>query len=80
MAEQKPSLKERVEQAIEEARGLLRADGGDCEVVEAENGVVKVRLTGGCAGCPFASITLRMRLEKIIKERVPEVKEVIRVE
>mgnify|MGYP001500467270 CR=1 FL=1 len=74
------SLKEKVEKALEDVRGFLRGDGGDCEVVEASDGVVKVRLTGGCAGCPFAAITLKMRVEKVIKERVPEVREVIRVE
>ncbi|MFN4226640.1 MAG: NifU family protein [Candidatus Ratteibacteria bacterium] len=70
-------LKEKVENAIKDVRGFLQAEGGDCEIVEAKDGIVKVRLTGACRGCPFSQITLRMRIEAIIKERVPEVKEVV---
>ncbi|MCM8756871.1 MAG: NifU family protein [Candidatus Omnitrophica bacterium] len=74
------TLKEKVEEALVDVRQLLRGDGGDCQVVEADNGVVKVKLTGACRGCPFAAITMKMRVEKIIKDRVPEVKEVVSVE
>ncbi len=74
------NLKEKVEQALVEVKQFLRGDGGDCEVISAEDGVVKVKLTGACQGCPFAALTMKMRVEKIIKERVPEVKEVIPVE
>ena len=74
-------LKEKVEKALEDVRKFLQADGGDCEVVEiGEDGVVKVRLQGTCKGCPFAAMTLKMRIDKIIKERVPEAKEVVAVE
>jgi len=73
-------LKEKVEQAMEDVRKFLKQDGGDCEVVEAKDGVVKVRLQGSCRGCPFAAMTLKMRVEKIIKDRVPEVTEVVNVE
>ena len=69
-------LKEKVEAAIEDVRKFLQAEGGDCEIVEVVDGVVKVRLQGACRGCPFSAITLKMRIEAIIKERVPEVKEV----
>lgn len=72
-------LKEKVEKAVEDVRKILQAEGGDCEIVDVEDGKVKVRLKGACAGCPFASITLKMRIEAIIKERVPEIKEVIPV-
>ena len=74
------TLKEKVEAALEDVRGFLRGDGGDCEVVEAADGVVKVRLTGGCQGCPFAAVTLKMRIEKVIRDRVPEVTQVVRVD
>lgn len=73
-------LKEKVEKAIEDVRNFLKAEGGDCEIVEAKDGIVKVKLTGACRGCPFSAITLKMRIEAIIKERVPEVKEVIEAE
>lgn len=73
-------LKEKVEQAMEDVRTFLRQDGGDCEIVEAKDGVVKVRLQGSCHGCPFAEMTLRTRVEKIIKDRVPEVTDVVNVE
>lgn len=73
-------LKEKVENAIKDVREFLQAEGGDCEIVEAKDGIVKVRLTGACKGCPFSQITLKMRIEAIIKDRVPEVKEVLNVE
>lgn len=73
-------LKEKVEKALEEVRGFLQAEGGDCEIVDVENETVKVRLKGTCRGCPFATITLKMRIEAIIKERVPEIKEVVEAE
>ena len=72
-------LKEKVEKAIEDVRKFLQADGGDCEIVEVEDGTVKVRLKGACSGCPFAAITLKTRIEAVIKERVPEIKEVVSV-
>ena len=73
-------LKEEVENAIKDVRGFLQAEGGDCEIVDVEDGIVKVRLKGTCKGCPFATITLKMRIEAIIKERVPEIKEVVEVD
>ncbi|MCD6221609.1 NifU family protein [bacterium] len=72
-------LKEEVENAIKDVRKLLQAEGGDCEIVDVEDGIVKVRLKGTCRGCPFATITLKMRIESIIKEKVPEIKEVVEV-
>jgi len=72
-------LKEKVEKAIEGVRGFLQAEGGDCEIVEVEDGIVKVRLKGTCRGCPFATITLKMRIEAVIKERIPEIKKVVEV-
>lgn len=74
-------LKEKVEKALEDIKRFLQAEGGDCEVVDVdENGKVSIRLQGSCKGCPFSTFTLKMRIEATIKERVPEVKEVVAVE
>ncbi len=74
-------LKEKVEKSVEEIRKFLQLEGGDCEVVDVdENGKVSVRLKGACRGCPFSTITLKMRIEAIIREQVPEVKEVVAVD
>ena len=70
-------MKEKVEAALAEIRPALQADGGDVELVEVNDGTVKLKLTGHCAGCPMASMTLKMGVERVVKERVPEVKEVI---
>ncbi len=74
-------LRERVEEALDSIRPALQADGGDVSLVDVdeENGIVKVQLLGACAGCPSAQITLVMGVERAIKERVPEVKEVLSV-
>jgi len=73
-------MKEKVESALNKIRPSLQADGGDVELVEvAPDGVVKVKLTGACAGCPMGQMTLKMGIEKAIKQEVPEVKEVIAV-
>ena len=73
-------LKDNVESALSEIRPSLQNDGGDVELVEiTPEGIVKVRLTGACQGCPMGQMTLKMGIEKIIKEKVPEIKEVIAV-
>jgi Fe-S cluster biogenesis protein NfuA len=74
-------LKESVETALGEIKPSLQADGGDVELVEAsdETGVVKVRLTGACSGCPMGMQTLKQGIERLLKQKVPEVKEVVRV-
>jgi len=70
-------VQEKVEKALVKVRSFLQADGGDVELVEiTEEGVVRVRLTGACDGCPMASMTLKTGIEKILKEEVPEVKRV----
>jgi Fe-S cluster biogenesis protein NfuA len=67
-------VKEKVEQALAEVRPALQRDGGDVELVEVTNeGVVKVRLTGACHGCPMAQMTLQMGIERFLKQSVPEV-------
>ncbi|MBN2244890.1 MAG: NifU family protein [Candidatus Aminicenantes bacterium] len=66
---------EEVEKALEEIRPSLQADGGDVELVEVtEDGVVKVRLLGACAGCPMRQITLTHGITKVIKKRIPWIK------
>ena len=73
-------MKENVENALKKIKPSLQADGGDVELVEVnEDGVIKVKLTGTCAGCPMSQMTLKMGIEKILKEEVPGVKEVIAV-
>jgi Fe-S cluster biogenesis protein NfuA len=67
-------MKERVEQALAKVRPALQADGGDVELVDiGADGVVKVRLTGACGGCPMSQLTLKMGIERILKKEVPEV-------
>ncbi len=73
-------MKEDVQKAIDKVRPGLQADGGDVELVDVSaDGVVKVRLTGACHGCPMSQMTLKMGIEKIIKQQVPSVKEVVSV-
>lgn len=72
-------MNEKVKAALSEIRPALQADGGDVELVDVTNGTVKVKLTGACGGCPMATITLKKGIERILKEKVPEVKEVVAV-
>ena len=69
-------MKEKVEKVIEEIKPYLQADGGDIELVDVEDNVVKVKLRGACAGCPGAMMTLKFGVEKKIKEAVPEIERV----
>jgi len=66
-------MREMVEKVLEEIRPALIADGGDLELVDVEDGIVKVRLTGACAGCPMSTMTLKNGIEARLKERIPEV-------
>ena len=72
-------MREKIEAAIDRVRPALQADGGDVELIEVNDGVVSVRLTGACGGCPMATMTLKNGIESIIREEVPEVKEVVAV-
>jgi len=72
-------MKEKVEAALAQVRPALQADGGDVELVEVKEGTVRLKLKGACNGCPMATMTLRNGIERILKEQVPEVKEVIAV-
>ncbi len=69
-------MRERVEQVINRIRPAIQADGGDVEIVDVRDGVVKLRLTGSCSGCPSSSMTLQMGLERAIKSEVPEIQRV----
>jgi Fe-S cluster biogenesis protein NfuA len=73
------AMREKIEEAIGRIRPALQADGGNVELVEVKDGVVSVRLTGACGGCPMATMTLKNGIERIIREEVPEVKEVVAV-
>jgi Fe-S cluster biogenesis protein NfuA len=71
---------EKVKQVIDEIRPLLQADGGDVELIEvSDDGTVKLKLLGACGHCPMSTMTLKMGIEKRLKERVSEVKEVVAV-
>jgi Fe-S cluster biogenesis protein NfuA len=72
-------MREKVEEVLAQLRPNLRADGGDIELIDIEQGVVRVRLTGACEGCPMRSMTLQEGIERILKEQVPDVKEVVAV-
>lgn len=73
-------MKEEVEKVLEMVRPGLRADGGDVELVEVtDDGIVKVRLTGACGSCPMSTMTLKMGIERALKEKVPGVTEVVQV-
>ena len=75
------ALEEKVKDIIESIRAALQSHGGDVELVGIdEDNTVKVRLQGACQGCPGAAMTMRMGIERILKEKVPQVKEVIAVE
>ncbi|HOG13339.1 MAG: NifU family protein [Smithellaceae bacterium] len=71
-------MKEQVQKALDKVRPGLQADGGDVELIDVSpEGVVKVKLTGACRGCPMSQMTLKMGIEKILKQQVPSVKEVV---
>lgn len=72
-------MKDRVEDALKDIRPLLQADGGDVELLSVEDGIVKVRLTGACGNCPMAALTLQNSVKKVLKEKVPDIKELVAV-
>jgi len=72
-------MKEEVEAALEKIRPSLRADGGNVELVDVQDGIATVRLTGACGSCPMSTMTLRMGVERVIKQEVPEIKELVAV-
>lgn len=69
-------MKKAIEKALAKIRPLLQRDGGDIELVEFSDGVVKVRLTGACKGCPMSQMTLKQGVERLLMKEVPGLKEV----
>ena len=72
-------MREKVEAALAQIRPALQADGGDVELVDVSEGMVTLKLKGACNGCAMAAMTLQQGIERVLKEQVPEVKEVIAV-
>ena len=72
-------MREKVDKVLDKIRPSLMADGGNVELVDVEDGVVKVRLTGACGGCPMSQMTLKMGIERLLKQELPEVQEVVAV-
>ena len=72
-------MRERVEAVLDSIRPALQADGGNIQLVDIEDNVVKVRLQGACGSCPSSIYTLKMGVERILKERIPEIREVVAV-
>ena len=70
-------MHDKVEEVLNKIRPQLMMDGGNVELVEVNDGTVKVRLTGACSGCPMATMTLKMGIERILKQEIPEIKEVV---
>ncbi len=69
-------MREDVQKALDKVRPALQADGGDVELVDVQDGIVSVKLTGACGGCPMSQMTLKSGIERAIKEVVPDIKEV----
>ncbi len=73
-------MKEKVQKVLDEIRPALQADGGNVELIDvSDDGIVKVRLVGACAGCAMAQMTLKMGIEKRLKSAIPRIKEVVAV-
>lgn len=67
-------MREEIEKALAKVRPALQADGGDVELVDVQDGIVSVKLTGACGGCPMSQMTLKEGIERAIREAVPEIK------
>ena len=73
-------MKEKVEQALNKIRPMLMADGGNVDLIEVtDDGIVKLKLTGTCGCCPMSQMTLKNGIEKILKQEVPQIKEIIAI-
>jgi Fe-S cluster biogenesis protein NfuA len=70
-------MKEKVQEVIDKLRPLLQRDGGDIELVDVTDGVVKVKLKGACGSCPMSQMTLKMGVENTLKKEIPGIKEVV---
>jgi len=72
--------RERVQEVLDKVRPALQADGGDCELINVrEDNVIEVRLQGACGSCPMSVLTLKVGIESVMKDEIPEVVEVISV-
>jgi len=72
-------MRDKVEEVLDKIRPNLMRDGGNVELVSVNDGVVELKLTGACAGCPMSTLTLKMGIERILKQEAPEIKEVVAV-
>jgi len=72
-------VRDKVEEILNKIRPSLVADGGNVELVDVKDGIVSVKLTGACSGCPMSTLTLKNGIERILKEELSEVKEVVGV-
>ncbi len=73
-------MREKVEKALDKVRPMLMADGGNVELVDVtSDGIVKLKLTGTCGCCPMSQMTLKNGVEKILRQEVPEIKEVVAI-
>jgi len=72
-------MREKVEEVLDKIRPSLMSDGGNVELIDVNDGTIKVKLTGACAGCPMSTLTLKMGIEQVLKQEIPEVKEVVSV-
>ncbi len=73
-------MRDKVEEILKRIRPNLQADGGDVEIVDvSDDGIVSVKLTGACSGCPMSTMTLKNGIERLLKEELPEIKEVVAV-
>ena len=73
-------MRAKVEEILNTIRPSLQADGGDVELVDVKEGVVSLKLTGACAGCPMSAMTLKNGIERTLKQEIPDIKEVIAVD
>ncbi len=73
-------MQEKVAAVLDKVRPVLVRDGGDVELIGVDDGTVRVKLVGACAGCPMSALTLKNGIERILKQEIPEVKEVVNVE
>jgi Fe-S cluster biogenesis protein NfuA len=72
-------VRDKVQTVLDNIRPSLRADGGDVELVDVKDGIVSVKLKGACAGCPMSTMTLKSGIERILKQELSDIKEVIAV-
>lgn len=73
-------MKEKVQTVLEKIRPMLQADGGDVTLIDVdEDGTVKVKLMGACGSCPMSTMTLKNGIERLLKQEIPEIKEVVQV-